>query len=116
MSLIKGAGELTQRVIFQRQVVKVDEIGNHVDEWEDCYASWASVTTSALKTEEKQEAGQTLENERLDFTVRWCSQTAEITSTGYRIIFKERIYNIDRVDNADFSNRAIKFSAYLVRR
>ena len=113
MAIHKGAGELNQRITFQRQVVTVDDIGNRLNAWSDYFTCWASVSTSKLSTTEKNEAAQTLEQERLDFTVRYCSQTNEVRSTEYRIIFKERIYNIDCVDNADFKKQMLKFSAYL---
>ena len=117
MSLLKGAGALSERITFQRQVVTVDDIGNRQNSWSDYFTCWASVSTSTLNNaREKNEAAQTLEQERLDFTVRYSSQTSEIRSSEYRIIFKERIYNIDHVDIGESKKQALKFSGYLVRR
>lgn len=107
---------MNERITFQKHIVNVDAIGNHINAWEDYFSCWASADTSKLNVSEKNEAGQTLEQDRLEFTVRYCSATSEVRSTEYRIIFRERIYNIDRVDNADFKKQVLKFSAYLVRR
>ena len=107
---------MNERITFQKNIVEIDDIGNRINTWEDYFSCWASVSSSKLNVNEKNEAAQTLEQARLDFTVRWCSQTAEITSTEYRIIFRERIYNIDHVDIGKFKKQSLKFSAYLVRR
>lgn len=116
MALPKGAGALNERITFQKQTVSVDEVGNRINTWSDYFTCWAAVSTSRLNTTEKNEAGQTLEQEKLDFVVRYCPQTSEVNSTEYRINFRERIYNIDRLDKAEFQKQMLKFSAYLVRR
>lgn len=108
---------MNERITFQKHIVEADNIGNRINAWADYFSCWASVSTaSRLNANEKNEAAQTLEQDRLDFTVRWCSQTAEITSTEYRIIFRERIYNIEHVDIMKSKKQSLKFSAYLVRR
>lgn len=118
MASTKGAGALNQRITFQRQTSSADDIGNRINTYSDYYTCWAAVavSTSKLSTTETNETAQTLEQERLDFTVRYCSQTSEVRSTEYRIIFKERIYDIERIDNLDFAKQMLKFSAKLVRR
>ena len=113
---MEGAGTLSERITFQRQVVNVDNVGNRMNMWADYFSCWCGVETSRLNMSEKNEAAQTLEQARLDFTVRYCVQTAKITSTEYRIIFRERIYNIDHVDIVKFKKQTLKFSGYLVRR
>ena len=116
MAFSKGAGALNQRIIFQRQTSSVDEIGNRLNTWSDYYTCWSAVSTSRLNTTEKTEAAQTLEQERLDFVVRYCPQTSEISSTEYRIVFKERVYDIDSMDNLDFGRKLVKFRTHLGRR
>ena len=114
---IKGAGELNQRIKFQRQAVQVDAIGNHINTWEDYFTCWAYVATSSrLSSAEKDEAAQTLEQDKLEFTVRYCPETSEIRSAECRIIFREREYDIDRIENTDFRQQWLKFSAHLARR
>ena len=116
MASTKGAGALNQRITFQRQTSSADDIGNRINTYSDYYTCWAAVSTSKLSTTETNETAQTLEQERLDFTVRYCSQTSEVRSMEYRIIFKERIYDIESVDNLDFARQMLKFSTKLVRR
>ena len=111
-----NVASMNERITFQKHIVEADEIGNRINTWADYFSCWAAVANSKLNVNEKEEAAQTLEQERLDFTVRYCPQTSVITSTEYRIIFREHIYNIDHVDNMKFKKQSLKFSANLVRR
>ena len=110
-----NVASMNERITFQRQAVSVDEIGNRINTWSDYFSCWAAVSSaSRVNASEKDEAAQTLEQNRLNFTVRRCSQTSVITSTEYRIIFRERIYNISNVDSV--KKQSLKFTANLVRR
>lgn len=55
-------------------------------------------------------------NERIDFTVRYSSETAVVTTDKYRILLHDRIYNILSVDDMAFKHNSLKFHAELVRR
>lgn len=112
---MKVAG-LNSRITFQKNSVVIDEIGNHNNSWVDFYACWAAISTSKLSVKETQEAAQTLEQQKLDFIVRYCKQTAAINSTEYRIFFDEKIYNISSIDNMAFKKKYLKFTADLARR
>ena len=41
-------------------------------------------------------------------TVRWCSETRGLTSTGYRIRFREQLYNIESVDPMNYQKKILK--------
>lgn len=105
---------LRARIIFQRNSVNVDEIGNHQNTWADYYTCWATI--SARTAEETQDAAQTLEQSTMNFTVRFCADVAAINSTSYRIIFDGKIYNITSVDPMGVKHKSMKFKASLARR
>ena len=65
---------------------------------------------------EDDEAGQTLEDDKMDFTIRYSSETAAIVSTKYRILLNDRIYNIDHIDDMGFKRHSLKFHATLARK
>ena len=44
----------------------------------------------------------------ISFTVRYCSNVSGITSTGYRILFKNVIYNIISVDHMNYKKKSMK--------
>ena len=51
--------------------------------------------------------------EELNFTVRYCEKTAQVTPTEYRIFFNGRAYDIERVDIMALHKRSLKFMAVL---
>ena len=106
--------DMRDKITIQNQMVSVDEIGNRINSWSDYYTCWASVAVyKSGKTKETDEAAQTTQLKMLDFIVRRCPQTAQLTSTEYRIVFNGKIFNIDRVD--DTGNKVVKLSASLVQ-
>ena len=105
---------LNIRILFQRNETLTDAIGNHRNQWTDYFSCYA--TASGQNGEEQDETGQTVENERIDFTVRYSSETAVVTTDKYRILLHDRIYNILSVDDMAFKHNSLKFHAELVRR
>ena len=102
------------RITVQKNETVVDKYGNHKSAWTDYFSCWA--TASNQTGEESSEVGQTTEKDRMDFTVRYCSETAAVTSTKYRILLLDRIYDIDHVDDMGFKRNSRKFHAHLTER
>ena len=103
------------RITIQKNEVITDKIGNHRNEWSDYHSCYATTSTKTGEREEES-ASQTVNKERLDFTVRYSSETAAVTPDGFRILLGERIYNIISVDDMAFKHKSLKFHAELVRR
>lgn len=107
---------LNVRITIQKNGTETDKIGNHKSVWKDYFRCWATASGDNRQVLEEENAGQTVEEDALNFTVRYCSETAAVTSTGYRILLDGRIYNIEHVDDMAFKRRSLKFSCTLVRR
>ena len=105
---------LNVRIMIQKNVTVTDRIGNHKSVWTDYFSCWA--TASDQSGDESEEASQTREADRMDFTVRYCSETAAVTAKGYRILLGDRIYNITHVDDMGFRKNSRKFKAELEAR
>lgn len=105
---------LRVRIRIQRNGAVTDRYGNHKSEWADYFTCWA--TPSTQTGAEAEEAAHTVEADRLDFTVRYCSETAAVTAKNYRILLGDRIYNIVHVDDMGFKHNSRKFHAELVER
>lgn len=58
-----------------------DEIGNRTNIWKDYYTCHATV--SGENGSEQNTAGQTVEDGKADFTIRYCKKAAGIDSTGF---------------------------------
>jgi len=107
---------LRVRITIQRNETVIDEYKNHKSAWTDYYACWATATASGKSAEETEEAGHTQEADRLDITVRWSSETAEVNSKQYRILLDGRIYNILGIDEMGFRKNSRKFHTILTER
>ena len=94
--------------------VVTDAIGNHTNAWTDYFSCWATV--SAGSSDENESAGHTVAAQKLDFTVRFCSETAVIDARHYRILLGDRIYNITGWDDMGFKHKSRKFHAELKER
>ena len=69
----------------------VDKVGNHVNTWEEYFSCYTYASTY-----EGKESGDevTEENRSVTFSVRYCRETAAVTSNGYRVNFHGDLYNI----------------------
>ena len=50
------------------------------------------------------------DEESITFQVRYCPELAEVTSTGYRILFHDTVYNIRSVDRMNYRKQEIRFA------
>lgn len=105
---------LSEMVVFQKNNVISDEIGNHRNVWEDHYTCHATV--SGEGGQEKAAAGLTVVDSDIAFTIRFCKQAAEVKADGFRILFGGEIYNIVAVDHMNYSREALKFRCKKARR
>lgn len=105
---------LNVQVTFQKNEVVVDDIGNHINQWSDYYCCHATV--SGEGGTETAVAGITVDDSDLSFTVRYCQKTSLVDATGYRIVFREELYNILAIDHMNYKRKSIKFKCQKVRR
>lgn len=102
------------RITFQKNAVVTDAIGNHKNAWEDYFSCYATISSeSGAETET---AGQTIPQANGAFTVRYCKETAAVTSDGYRIRCGDALYNITYIDHQNNKRKSLKFWVQKVRR
>ena len=105
---------MNARIEIQKNATITDRYGNHKDLWEPylfCYA-----TMSGETPKEDTEAGLVIDDSRADFTIRWFAASSVITSTGYRVVFRDEIYDILGVNHMNCKNKAIKLLCRKERR
>ena len=96
---------LKVRITIEKSTVKVDEIGNHTNGWEDYYSCYAHPNTYTVdETESKVD----YENKTIAFSVRACEKTKALTSIGFRVQFEGQVYNIVSIDKMNYDNKEIK--------
>lgn len=107
---------LRVRITIQKNRTVVDQCKNHSSAWEDYFSCWATAVASGKSAEETERAGYTQEADRLDFTVRWSSETAAVNGKEYRVLLGDRIYDIVSIDDMGFKHNSRKFYTVLTER
>lgn len=105
---------LNEKIMFQKSAVVSDAIGNRKNAWEDYYSCFATI--SGEGGTEKSEAGLTVSDSDISFSVRYCEAVSAITSDEYRIVFRGKIYNILVINHMNYKKRSVKFKCQRVRR
>ena len=96
--------KLNEKITIQRDTVVVDKYGNHKKQWTDYFTCHCYANTYVKEEED----GVTTTDERsITFEVRFCSELAGITSTGYRVLFHGETYNIESVDMMNWQRKSI---------
>ena len=98
--------KLNERITIEKSTVVTDKVGNHRNTWEE-YSTYQA---------QEEEGEITAEQKSVVFTVRWCSETRGLTSTGYRIRFREQLYDIESIDPMNFQKKTLKIHCRLERR
>lgn len=108
---------MNEKVTFQKNTDVTDSIRNHQNTWEDYYSCFATIGGEGLASSKEQEvAGTVVEDVSMTVTVRYCQKAAAITSTGYRVKFRDEIYDITNVDHMNFKKKCLKFACTKIRR
>lgn len=102
------------QVAFQKNETVTDKYGNHKNAWTDYFTCYATI--GGETGQEQAVVGETVENTDMNVTVRYCTETAAVISTKYRILFGDDIYDILAVDHLNYKKNALKFKCRKVRR
>lgn len=107
-------GLLNLRILIQKNAVVSDAIGNRKNNWTDYFSCYATI--GGESGTEVHRTGETLESADLTFTVRYSSETAAVTPSGYRIVYGGELYNILAVDHQNNKRKSLKFRCSKMRR
>ena len=105
---------LNEKILIQKAVVTADQIGNRKSEWEDYFSCFATISNEG--GDEQLEAGQNIDKVNISFTVRWCNAVSAMDSTGFRIIFHDKIFDILAIDHMNYKKKSLKFRCQKARR
>lgn len=97
---------LNVKITVQKNSVVVDSIGNHKNVWTDWYT--CAATISGESPNESTDAGMIVDDSKIDFTIRWCKNAAEINSTKYRVVYGNDTYNILGIDHMNNKRKSVK--------
>ena len=98
---------MNERITFQKSRASSDRYGNHITFWEDYFSCYTYANTYAAL----ESGDEVIREERsITFEVRYCPETAKVSSTGYRILFRGDVYDIKSVDMMNYQNQMIRFT------
>lgn len=107
---------LNVRITFQKNTVSVDAIGNHSAVWQDFYSCYATLGGETRSNTEQSAAGTVVDHGDASFTVRYCEALKGVSTTAYRILFLDELYDIIAIDHMNFKKKCLKFYCKKVRR
>lgn len=107
---------LNEWLTIQKNSVTVDSVGNHKNEWTDYFPCYTYAAASSYQQKEQQAAGITVSDDELVFTVRYCSELANLDNTHYRVMFRDEPYNITAVDRMNYQHKSLKITCEKERR
>ena len=108
---------MNEKITIQKNVPTVDSVGNHIDAWTDYYTCHCTVSgEESSVSSESEEAGQKVDKGKIAFTVRWCSAVAAVTSTEYRVQFRNAFFDITGIDHMNFKKKSVKIMCMKARR
>ena len=102
-------GLLNERVLFQKNEIVSDKIGNRKRKWVDYYDCACTIGGESLKKMEQDDNAVTEDVSEMTVTIRYCITAALIDSTQYRIVFRGLVYNIIAVDHQNFRKKSLKY-------
>lgn len=105
---------LNIRITLQKNTVVTDAIGNHKNSWTDYFA--CAATLGGESGNEVFQTGETLEKQEVSFTIRYCSEVKNLTTTDYRVLWDNEMYNILAIDHMNLKHKSLKIRCQKVRR
>lgn len=108
-----NVGRLNKRITFEKSVTESDEYGNRRPTWKKHFTCWATVKASGRRSEENEQTAVTREEDYIDITVRWSSETRAINPKEYRVIIDESVYDILSCNNAGYAGKMRIFTCAL---
>jgi len=104
--MAQAIARMKERIAFQKRTVLVDAYRNHSSSWETIYSCFAYASTYA----QNESGNEVIDEEReITFEVRYCPELAGVSSTGYRVSFRNEAYNILSVDMMNYQGKTIRF-------
>ncbi|MCP1638608.1 SPP1 family predicted phage head-tail adaptor [Streptococcus gallinaceus] len=105
---------LNERITILKSMVKVDEIGNHSNEWKEVYTCFATISNES--SQETTDHGVIYDDSKIDFTIRYASEVATLSSTGYRVRFNNQLYNLMGIDHMSYKKKSVKLHCQRIER
>ena len=112
----RNAGRIARRnvrITFQKNEIYSDKYRNRMQRWTDYFSCNAYADTYTAN----EDGNEVITEERsITFEARWCPELDSVTSTGYRIIFRDECYDILSIDPMNYQRQTLRFACRRERR
>lgn len=103
-----------ERMFIEKSTVYTDDIGNHLKQWEVYHSGFCHVNSQVAH--ETEGTAYIIDDSKLTFTLRWQDKWHDLDAQGYRIQFKEKLYNIIGIDCMNYKRKYLKIYAQKMER
>jgi len=100
---------LRAKIVIEKHVTTVDDIGNHISSWEEYYACRAYVNLTSGS--DYGISPETIEQGTMTFIVRYARKLSHLNTKEYRIRFGDELFNIQLVDDVQKRHEKIRIIA-----
>lgn len=97
---------LNERITIEKSKIEVDKIGNHKNVWSKYYSCYATISSES--PQEETSSGAIWDESKIDFTIRYSKEVSVLSSTCYRVIFHNDIYEIEGIDHMNYRKKSLK--------
>nr|WP_314767665.1 phage head closure protein [uncultured Lachnoanaerobaculum sp.] len=105
---------LNERISIEKSKIEVDKVGNHKNVWSKYYSCYATISSES--PQEETSSGAIWDESKIDFTIRYSREVADISSIGFRVIFHNSIYEIKGIDHMNYKKKSMKLHCRRVER
>ena len=105
---------LNERILIEKSKVRPDSIGNRKNIWIPYFSCWATISSESPM--EQTSSGVVWDESKIDFSIRYCRELSKLTSTGFRVLFHDCIYEILGIDHMNYKKKSIKLHCRRVER
>ena len=106
-------GEFNRKILIEKSVIKTDDCGNQLAEWQPWKSLWAKI--NSLYGQEYWQAAAHGQENTVVFTMRWCKLLDVFERSKelplYRIVYNGVQYDIKSYDNVKGENKLVKIKA-----
>lgn len=99
----------TKKIEIQHYTETEDAVGNHVQSWETLFCPWAEINTAAAK--EYYAAAQVNSEDDVVFKIRYSKLLAGKLTSEVRIVYKDLIYDVKRIEDINEQHRQFAIRA-----
>lgn len=105
--VMRDVGKVLRHIIeIEKKTVSEDDIGNQLETWNQWGIFW--VEANGLYGTEYYAASSVNEENTVEISLKYCIDLDDLNTIEYRVIFKNKTYDIKNIDHVKYQNNWVK--------